>query len=431
MSITILPMRLTLLTLPKESLSCVMHAMVKNLYFRRKDTFFSYTENSLEVSIVADVETAANDFPTPAICPGLVICPDPFRALQIDSDTGLDNSAKRINEISAPLAKAGVSIFYLSTYQTDFVFVKERRMSLVISTLQASDFDFMDLESFHFDHSPPSTPSVTAPSTPSYGFNGTTPANDEVAASPPADSVSSSPTRADACFNDLNNGKFLARKIIPRYTLRLVGLNREYVDAWAIKLIRIIFYPDLIPHAENVEQSAGGTERFFSYTATEEGISIVADDQVLAEFPEHFLNMSTTPKPLKCIQVDLTDYGLDRYGIVYSMADPLSSCGINLLYLSTYMTANILVNAKDLPKAIKILDDVVQREVADRERRSADSEDSTSTDGVNESDESLFDDERRTSVTRTLCLNDYTEPAAARQSNEWVRIDGLQLHGEG
>lgn len=89
-----------------------------------KATFFSYTENSLEVSIIADTQTVSQDFAV-CSCRGLVICPDPFRALQVDSDTayGIDNSAQRINEISAPLAKAGVSIFYLSTYQTDYVFV--------------------------------------------------------------------------------------------------------------------------------------------------------------------------------------------------------------------------------------------------------------------------------------------------------------------
>ena len=32
-------------------------------------------------------------------------------------------SGKRINDLSAPLAQANISIFYLSTYQTDFIFV--------------------------------------------------------------------------------------------------------------------------------------------------------------------------------------------------------------------------------------------------------------------------------------------------------------------
>ena len=104
------------------------------------------------------METVARDFPKPNACPGLVVCDDPFRALQIDSEyNGIgwhcelflmgavlwnaikdmdltqtlnpsflfvaEDSGKRINQLSAPLARAGISIFYLSTYQTDFVFV--------------------------------------------------------------------------------------------------------------------------------------------------------------------------------------------------------------------------------------------------------------------------------------------------------------------
>ena len=35
-------------------------------------------------------------------------------------------SGKRINDLTAPLANANISIFYLSTYQTDFIFVSRK-----------------------------------------------------------------------------------------------------------------------------------------------------------------------------------------------------------------------------------------------------------------------------------------------------------------
>jgi hypothetical protein len=34
-----------------------------------------------------------------------------------------DYAGKRINDLSFPLAKAGISIFYLSTYQADYILV--------------------------------------------------------------------------------------------------------------------------------------------------------------------------------------------------------------------------------------------------------------------------------------------------------------------
>ncbi len=101
-----------------------MHPILNNILLHERP-FFSYTENSLEVSIIADMETCQNDFHfyTNEMCPGFQICPDPFFALQIDNEDGIDSSGKRISELSQTLAGAGISIFYLSTYQTDFIFV--------------------------------------------------------------------------------------------------------------------------------------------------------------------------------------------------------------------------------------------------------------------------------------------------------------------
>ena len=55
------------------------------------------------------------------------------------------------------------------------------------------------------------------------------------------------------------------------------------------------------------------------------------------------LNMSSSETILRCIQVDLSTFGLDTYGLVYSMSNPLVDHGVNLLCLSTFRTANVLV----------------------------------------------------------------------------------------
>ncbi|KAJ3090512.1 hypothetical protein HK102_003477, partial [Quaeritorhiza haematococci] len=485
------------------------------------DTFFSYTENSLEVSIVAD----------------------------IDDEDGLDNSGKRINELSAPLARAGISIFYLSTYQTDFIFFKERRLSLVISTLQQCNFDFVDLGAWdqdqsqtipiprvsyiHHQHHLNGPLSMGSPLTTvgvlnigdggpvkinGGGVNGLVPqpaGNDddgddsraplsagldlrngeglgswtpgaangfnpehgahEVAGAESGEASGGSGGRiidarrqsrasahVDFGFSDGTAGgaggagadlpvlSQLPKKLVPGRPLRLFGLNREYMESWAMKVIKLMFYDgatdddeddneedkygeeggvngvgingtghdrvdvrvyndggggpgskgglatvsttlmggpaaaDLLaaalqsthldpttptpPSTQDAPTGSGDAphhsshhhkhqrQRFFSYTSTEEGISLVADEDVLQGFPEHVLFASMVPKPLRCIQVDLKEYGLDRYGIVYSMSEPLAAAGINLLYLSTLMTANVLVNASDLKKTLFILE---------------------------------------------------------------------------
>lgn len=70
---------------------------------------------------------------------------------------------------------------------------------------------------------------------------------------------------------------------------------------------------------------------------------VFQDQEVLSHFEEHMLNMSSSETMLRCIQVDLSTFGLDTYGLVYSMSNPLVDHGVNLLCLSTFRTANVLV----------------------------------------------------------------------------------------
>ncbi|KAJ3037483.1 GATS protein-like 3 [Rhizophlyctis rosea] len=237
--------------------------------------------------------------------------------------------------------------------------VKEKRIPMVISTLEAHGFEFADLEDLDIPLTPTSHNDPISAATPeplSASFEPPSHIMERESGSISPKSLASS--RAG---EPLIDPRLLDKKLVPGNTLRLVGLNREYVDHWAMQIIKIIFYPDvLIDGRRGSRASTPITPRLFSYTSTEEGISLVADETVLEQFPEHFLNMSVLPRPLKCIQVDLTAQGMeasgtDRYGIVYSMADPLAAGGINLLFLSTFMTSNVLVNASDLSRALAIL----------------------------------------------------------------------------
>jgi len=417
MSISLLPVRLQLLTFPKESLPYVTHAILKNVLFKKQNKFFSYTENSMEISIIADVETIKNDFPknNSPTCPGLCICEDPFRALQIDNEFGLEMSGKRINDLSAPLAQAGISIFYLSTYQTDFIFVKEKRIPLVVSVLKKS-FQFIDLDLLNIEfpmylnnNDEQFLPPENVSSWLSYDYDGNEEIDnqklsnsqkesdttvrvageetgDETERDEEADQVgalnipddyrrrnysnetmgwSYSPTYD---FSTLSLSSKLPRqedilvevrrqckKSLSDKNLRLIGLNREYLEGWALVMMKIMFYPEFLKTEEEIEND-NNSSRFFSYTSTDEGISLIIEEQMLELFEEHMVNMCLTPRPLRCIQIDLTTFGVDRCGIVYSMSDPLTKSGINLLYLSTFKTANVLVNESMLNQTLEVLD---------------------------------------------------------------------------
>ncbi|KAF9366261.1 hypothetical protein BGX34_004712 [Mortierella sp. NVP85] len=146
------------------------------------------------------------------------------------------------------------------------------------------------------------------------------------------------------------------RKSCPRSViddkLVLAGLAPDNQAEWAVTLLKVLFYP---------EQLSG-----FSWQLSKRwilndllilpiAVLHTQDEEVLSHFEEHVLNQSPSETMLRCIQVDLSTFGQDTYGLVYSMSNPLVDHDVNLLCLSTLRTANVLVHDSDLEKSLKVL----------------------------------------------------------------------------
>ncbi|KAI9317594.1 hypothetical protein BX666DRAFT_2112010 [Dichotomocladium elegans] len=266
----------------------------------RTDYFFSFTENAYEVSIVANQRVIECDvLPHLSMFPDIKTSPDVFRVFQVDDPNGQDASGKRISDLSEPLARGKFSIFYMSTYQTDFVLIKERRVREAAEALMNHGFTF-DQDSLE-------------------GFLATGPLLP--ARSPP---ISQEP-----------DDEYFESDVLPT-ELQCAGLNPHHQSAWAMTMLKIISYPDLLKNRSRDEA------RFFSYTATADGISLLADKDILDLFDEDALFRD--PASLRVIQVNLSGTDLDRCGIVRSISHPLAAgAHINLMYQSTATSANIIV----------------------------------------------------------------------------------------
>jgi hypothetical protein len=84
--------------------------------------------------------------------------------------------------------------------------------------------------------------------------------------------------------------------------------------------------------------------RFFSYTASSDGISLIANQNILDLFEQDAIFQDEESQTYRVIQVNLAGSNLDRCGIVWSISHPLAAeAHINLLYLSTFKSANVLV----------------------------------------------------------------------------------------
>ncbi|CEP15611.1 hypothetical protein [Parasitella parasitica] len=326
--ITILPSKVKLLHFPRSHLPHVTHAIVKSCFFEdTKDSqyFFSFTENAYEISIVASKQIIENDF-VPSLsmaqCHDMSSSSDSYRVLQVDDEGGQDSSGKRISDLSGPLAQGKFSIFYMSTYQTDFVLVKERKLKQAVQLLQKHEFEF-DLDSIeqHLGGSPPPMPF--------------------------SDNRLSMESDASLALEEEFEKSVLTDE------LQCVGLNPHCRSDWAMTVLKILSYPELISPDGSQDDT-----RFFSYTASSDGISLIANQNILDLFEPDAIFQDEESQTYRVIQVSLAGSHLDRCGIVWSISHPLAAeAHINLLYLSTFKSANVLVRSEDLEEAESVLAD--------------------------------------------------------------------------
>ena len=92
--------------------------------------FFAVTRTADELSIVCPAESVPAD----------VAAERGFRMLMVEGP--LDFSLTGVMaSIAGPLAAAGVSMFAISTYNTDYVLVREDRFADAVAALREADWD--------------------------------------------------------------------------------------------------------------------------------------------------------------------------------------------------------------------------------------------------------------------------------------------------
>jgi hypothetical protein len=91
------------------------------------------------LSVIARTDAELSILSPEASAPGEVLCERGFRVIEVVGPvpfavTGL------ITSLSQPLAAAGISLFPVATYDTDYVLVKEASLAPAIEVLRAAGF---------------------------------------------------------------------------------------------------------------------------------------------------------------------------------------------------------------------------------------------------------------------------------------------------
>lgn len=121
---------MTLALLPERLSIARLQAVEDIPFWATRSAFFSITRTSDELSIVVPQE----------IIPTNIRQEKGWRALKIHGPIALSEVGV-LNSLTMPLADAGISIFAVSTFDTDYVLVKEENLARAIDALAGAGHD--------------------------------------------------------------------------------------------------------------------------------------------------------------------------------------------------------------------------------------------------------------------------------------------------
>ncbi|ORX37131.1 hypothetical protein BD324DRAFT_650742 [Kockovaella imperatae] len=267
--------------------------------------FFNITSNCLEIAIFASVDLVNAHWIDSSLDNGIMISQSTWRAFEIfsgDQDENGNYDSPHLRHVSAPLAKAGITILYQSSYFTDFLLVKEADFDKASAIFAGHGWhvdggDYTTLPSRRrsqlLSPTSPSLDHTPSPSIPSANVL------DQTVASPPEITVLASPL---AC---IGFSRLAEQSTFEKIRQLIVWPRRAEIN-W--KRRSLTLYSDLLtplsslpptPRTGKFEDSdmtqsaAAGhgfhdqaqrqTRPFLSYTRTTDGSSLISSVQVLRD----------------------------------------------------------------------------------------------------------------------------------------------------
>ncbi|KFH71723.1 hypothetical protein MVEG_02018 [Podila verticillata NRRL 6337] len=389
MIIVILPFRLQLASLQKEDIPRCTHQLMKLVLFPAGPRhFFSYTETEKEVSLILD-ESHLSGFPENT----LNVCNVVWRAVQIEAGESGLGADEIVSQVSRPLAEINVSILQISTYDADFTLLPEcdleRSLECLSKTFKISNNPLGDaglqageLQSWETTY--PATSgginslqeallhtstytsrgrqfSIKSDQFEGDFYQGDSGIASEVHSGPNSGLVSGHGSHVidqgleaslmaslsvkddidDSTSSVTHTDLMHPFKANFTHKLRITSMEPSLMDQLAVRLLESIFFDTR-------------TDRFFSYTQTDNTRSIIMDEETLSRFPDNSLN--TQAGSWRLIAIGDGPLGFDECGIVSEFSRPLSEHEIQLFYLSTFHSDYIMVSDHDFEDAVKYLE---------------------------------------------------------------------------
>jgi hypothetical protein len=280
-----------------------------------------------------------------ALCPpdrsSVTITKDDYVVMQVDGE-GLE-AGQRVLELTSPLAMAGISIFFITTYFSDYILVPLRARGQVISALENRGFAF----------EPTNSSSTTA----SYSHRPTSSSHDvSLPDTPPPTTISELQTRTFATLK--------RHHIVPTVddSIRLVQCAGRTNETSASSSINDRLSLGLV-------QCLATGPKFFSLTLTDtEPPSLLLERRMLPFFAQivgsetQSVLLGSKEDILIPIILDLRTLPIESTGIVCGVAGRLvggTKVGledaVEMSYLSTAKSGTVTVAESELGRALAAL----------------------------------------------------------------------------
>ncbi|KIW13744.1 hypothetical protein PV08_08935 [Exophiala spinifera] len=317
------------------------------------------------------------------------ISSEDYVAIQVDGQ-GLD-AGQRVLELTSPLAMAGISIFFITTYFSDYILVPLRSRKTVTKALQQRGFVFSQSVDAFVSQLSPTSPTVGQSGHPLYS-----PSLHDISAptTPPAKDIPELQIRTFTKLRKNNISPLVDSQV------RLVSCagSREFDHERDAQLRNDLLQVLIatVPVADDTRKarplnnganlSSGAAlapdlsfgAKFLSLTITAgEPISVLMEQRLLERLGQSLLGAKSEDDALIPITLDLRDLPLDATGIVCGVAgrlaqgsadeqeqpdfSPVSASGqdphmpVEISFLSTVRAGTVIVRASHLDKAIDAL----------------------------------------------------------------------------
>eukprot|EP01117_Protostelium_nocturnum_P006458 TRINITY_DN2327_c0_g1_i15.p2 TRINITY_DN2327_c0_g1~~TRINITY_DN2327_c0_g1_i15.p2 ORF type:complete len:326 (-),score=66.47 TRINITY_DN2327_c0_g1_i15:1392-2369(-) len=297
-TVTGLPQRLRLASLRRDQVPMAVYHLLRVFFMETQNNrFISYSETHEEVSMILE-ESAASSFPE-----GLLNLSTQFwKAIEFTggSSPSTDLQWHFVKDVSEPLGRAGIPIFFFTTFNSDLILVEESNFDSAKRCLKAN------------------LPILWADEEPTSNIQG--------------------PSYAPGPCNVLAD-PFRKLQAFPEISLYFTSIRKEAEQSYILDLIRLLFYAPPRP------------SRFISFTQNEDEISLILDGESLSQIPNQNLEIVLEDAwvPIRRRQ----KAGFTETGVVSAISSPLGS--LSMLYLSTFHTGWFMVRKEDLEKAKLLL----------------------------------------------------------------------------